>query len=61
MLTLTTTWAHAFQEQGKIEEAIDAYKKAIFIKPDYADAYCNLHVSSESRSRGKKIDQKRAL
>ena len=30
------------QEQGKLEEAIEAYNKALAIKPDYAQAYYNL-------------------
>ena len=29
----------ALQEQGKLEEAIEAYNKALAIKPDYAEAY----------------------
>jgi len=29
-------------QTGKLDEAIDAFKKAISIKPDYADAYNNL-------------------
>ena len=29
-------------EQGKLEESIDAYQKAIRIQPDYAEAYNNL-------------------
>ena len=29
---------------GKFDEAIDAYKKAISIKPDYAEAYSNMGV-----------------
>ena len=29
---------------GKFDEAIDAYKKAISIKPDYAEAYSNIGV-----------------
>jgi len=32
----------AFQSAGRIDEAIDQYKKAIAIKPDYAPAYSNL-------------------
>ena len=29
----------ALQEQGKLEESIDAYQQAIHIQPDVADAY----------------------
>jgi len=32
----------ALQSAGRIDEAIDRYKKAIAIKPDYAPAYSNL-------------------
>ena len=41
----------SLQEQGKIEEAIKSYKKAISIKPDYAEAYNNLGnaLSSENK------------
>ena len=42
MLRLTTTWANALQAQGKLEEAIEAYTKALSIKPDYAEAHNNL-------------------
>ena len=30
------------QENGKIKEAIECYKKAISIKPDYAEAHNNI-------------------
>lgn len=33
------------QNEGKIEEAINYYKKATELKPDYADAYMNLAVA----------------
>ena len=33
---------NAFKHQGKLEEVIEAYKKALSIKPDYADAYNNM-------------------
>ena len=29
---------NALKEQGKLEEAIEAYNKALAIKPDYAEA-----------------------
>ena len=32
----------ALKDQGKLDEAIEAYKKAISIKPDYAEAYNNM-------------------
>jgi len=34
-----------FQQQGKLDEAIEAYNKALIIKPDYADAYYNMIVT----------------
>ena len=33
---------NALQDQGKLDEAIEAYTKALSIKPDYADACCNM-------------------
>ena len=33
---------NALEEQGKLEEAIEAYNKALTIKPDYAEAYNNM-------------------
>ena len=30
------------QDQGKLEEAIEAYNKALAIKPDYAEAHRHL-------------------
>src|SRR5262249_20746164 len=32
----------AFDRQGKLDEAIAAYRHAIALKPDFADAYSNL-------------------
>ena len=32
----------ALQDQGKLEEAIEAYNKALAIKPDYAEAWNNI-------------------
>ena len=34
------------QGQGKLEEAIASYKKAVSIKPDYDEAYFNIGFSS---------------
>ena len=41
MLRPITIWA-LLKGQGKLEEAIESYKKAISIKPDYAEAYLNM-------------------
>ena len=36
---------NALKEQGKLEEAIEAYNKALAIKPDYAEAYNNMGIA----------------
>ena len=36
---------YAYGELGQYKEAIEAYKKAISIKPDYADAYNNMGIA----------------
>ena len=41
----------ALQDQGKLEEAIEAYKKAIAIKPDHAEAHNNM--GNALRDQGK--------
>ena len=33
---------NALKDQGKLEEAIEAYNKALSIKPDYANAHNNM-------------------
>ena len=30
------------KDQGKLEQAPEAYKKALSVKPDYAEAYLNI-------------------
>ena len=42
MPRLIPTSAVALKDQSKLEEAIAAYRRAIGIKPDYAEAHCNL-------------------
>ena len=37
-----TTWAVTLKEQGKLDEAIASYTKALSLKPDYAEAYYNM-------------------
>ena len=39
------------QDQGKLEEAIGSFKKAISIKPDYAEAY--LKIGTVVQDQGK--------
>ena len=51
MLRPTTTWAISLQEQGKLEEAIEAYNKALAIKPDYAEAYNNMGVTLKEQGK----------
>ena len=51
MQTPTTTWALLLKEQGKLEEAIEAYNKALSIKPDYADAYYNMGNALKEQSK----------
>ena len=41
----------AFKAQGKLEEAIAAYKKALLIKPDYADAHNNIGVALKDQGK----------
>ena len=41
----------AIQDQGKLEEAIEAYNKALSIKPDYAGVYNN--IGSALNEQGK--------
>ena len=37
---------NALQEQGMLEESIEAYQQAIHIQPDHADAYSNLILAN---------------
>ena len=43
------------QDQGKLEEAIGSCKKAISIKPDYAEAYYNMGVTLQVQESWKKL------
>ena len=36
---------NVFQDQGKLDEAIDVYKNSISLKPDYAEPFYNLGVA----------------
>ena len=39
------------KEQGKLEEAIEAYNKALAIKPDYAEAYNNMGIALKEQGK----------
>ena len=41
----------ALKEQGKLEEAIEAYNKALAIKPDYAEAYNNMGITLKDQGK----------
>ena len=36
---------------GKLDDALEAYKKAISIKPDYALAYCNMGTTLKDKDK----------
>ena len=42
---------NALQEQGKLDEAIQAYKKALSAKPDYAEAYYNMGIVLDDQGK----------
>ena len=39
------------QQQNKLEEAIEAYSKALSIKPDYAEAYYNMGIALQQQNK----------
>ena len=41
----------ALQNQGKLEEAIDAYNKALSLKPDYAETYNNIGNTLKAQAK----------
>jgi protein O-GlcNAc transferase len=41
----------AFQKQGNLEEAIEAYSKALSIKPNYAEAHNNIGIALQEQSK----------
>ena len=51
MLSPTTTWAMLSKSQGKLEEAIEAYNKALAIKPDHAEAHYNMGNALKSEGK----------
>ena len=51
MLKPTSNMGIALKDQGKLEEAIEAYNKALAIKPDYAEAYYNMGVALKDQGK----------
>ena len=49
---------NARKEQGKLEEAVEAYNKAIAIKPDFAEAWNNIFFPLEALKLKISNDQK---
>ena len=45
---------NALQDQGKLEEAIEAYKKASSLKPNYADTYSNMGVALKDKKESRR-------
>ena len=42
---------NALKDQGKLNEAIDAYNKAISLNPNYGDAYTNLGTAHQDQGK----------
>ena len=42
MLRPIAIWGVALKDKGELEAAIDSYKQALKIKPDYVEAYNNM-------------------
>lgn len=61
--------ACVYYEQGLIDLAIDTYRRAIELQPNFPDAYCNLanalkekgEVSDEEEQRVGRIGKRRGL
>ena len=51
------TYGFALQAQGKLDDAIGAYREAIRLKPDYAEAFYNLGSVLNELGRFDEADQ----
>jgi tetratricopeptide (TPR) repeat protein len=51
----------ALKDQGKLEEAIEAYNKALAIKPDYAEAHRHLSILTKYTPNTAQISEVKAL
>ena len=47
----TTISGNALKDQGRLDEAIAAYNRAIALKPDYAEAHNNLGIALKDQGR----------
>ena len=47
----TTTWAIAFKDQGKLDEAVACYRRALELKPDFAEAHNNLGIAFKDQGK----------
>ena len=47
----TTTWALRLRDQGKLDEAVACYRRALELKPDYAEAHNNLGTAFKDQGK----------
>ena len=47
----TATWAPRLNDQGKLDEAVACYRRALELKPDYAGAHYNLGVALNDQGK----------
>ena len=47
----TSAWGMALADSGRVDEAIGEYRKAVTLKPDYADAFYNLATALAATDR----------
>ena len=47
----TATWAMRSEDQGKLDEAIACFRRAMELKPDSADAYNNLGMALKDQGK----------
>ena len=47
----TTTWALRLHDQGKLDEAVACYRRALELKPDYAEAHNNLGIALKDQGK----------
>ena len=55
MPTPTTASAYSLAHTGRVDEAVAAYRKAIALKPDYAESHCNLGSRSGTKESSRRL------